>query len=61
LTRVSTNYRFGKRSCPACRRTSSGVAVPVPAFMMVIDATRFPKRAASIGSRVRLRASDAPR
>src|SRR5204862_5332099 len=28
-------------------RTSSGVAVPVPFFVMVMDATRFPKRAAS--------------
>jgi hypothetical protein len=31
-------------------RTSSGDAVPVPFFMMVMDATRLPNCAASIGS-----------
>jgi hypothetical protein len=41
-------------------QTSSGDAVPVPFFMIVMEATRLPKRAASAGEPVTRRASDAP-
>src|SRR6476660_858969 len=40
----------GQRShAPAASKTSAGEAVPVPFFMMVMDATRLPNRTASTG------------
>ncbi len=40
----------GHEKCPAAARISSGEAVPVPRFMMVMDAARLPNRAASTAS-----------
>src|SRR5437868_13034631 len=41
-------------------RISAGDAVPVPFFMIVMEATRFPKRAASIAEPVTASATAAP-
>src|ERR1700733_13161140 len=44
----------------AAASTSSGLATPVPRFFTVMDATRLPKRAASIAEPVTARAKAAP-
>src|SRR5713226_6454762 len=45
---------------PDAASTSAALAVPVPCFMMVMDATRFPTRAASVADPVIASATAAP-
>ena len=59
LVDASPGLRKLRNSQPY-HRTSSGLAVPVPLFIMVMDATRLPKRAASMGLPVTFRVRAAP-